>query len=472
MDIAKFPKAELHLHFEGGIPRKALLALMERHRIGDPLENSSRIAQKSYRNYAEFVETWRFRRSCLRSQEDVEYAAGEVARCLLEDGVRYAEVHVSPTGFGRQGLRLDTLAMALRSGFDRAAPAALVVKLIVDVVRDHGPENAMRLVCKAADVAEPAGIVAVGLGGDESRFPAEAFEAVFRRAADLGLHRVAHAGETAGASSIWSAVCRLGAERVGHGTRADEDPALIEFLRARGVPIEVCLTSNLRLGVVADLTRHPLRTFLDAGLRTVLSTDDPSMFGTNLIKEYETARHVLGLDDRTLRRLMRNGFEAAFLSPTERSAFLRECDRAEAATTGAGPVPLPCLLSRKAVSGEMPRYVTTDRLRELIGLLVVVKLDRPLGSAHPKYGWHYPINYGYAPGLLAPDGDWVDAYILGVDTPLDWFQGRCIALIHRLNDDDDKLIVVPDGLSVLDEEIRRATAFQERFFRSEIIRQL
>jgi inorganic pyrophosphatase len=107
---------------------------------------------------------------------------------------------------------------------------------------------------------------------------------------------------------------------------------------------------------------------------------------------------------------------------------------------------------------------------QFIGSLVELHIDRPLGSRHPTHGFEYPINYGNLPGEMAPDGESLDAYVLGVTVPLDSFSGRCIAVIHRLNDDDDKLIVVPDGTELLDEDIRLATRFQEQFFESVILR--
>ena len=108
--------------------------------------------------------------------------------------------------------------------------------------------------------------------------------------------------------------------------------------------------------------------------------------------------------------------------------------------------------------------------KQFLGRIVLVKMDRPLGSKHPKHGYVYPVNYGFVPETKSPDGEELDAYVLGVDVPLEEFSGRCIAVIHRLNDDDDKLIVVPDGKQMPDEEISRAVHFQEQFFQSEIIR--
>lgn len=108
--------------------------------------------------------------------------------------------------------------------------------------------------------------------------------------------------------------------------------------------------------------------------------------------------------------------------------------------------------------------------KQLLGKTVTVTMDRPLGSKHPKHGYVYPVNYGFVPETKAPDGEELDAYILGVDTPLKEFTGQCVAFIHRLNDDDDKLIIVPEGMILSDEEIRQATHFQERYFQSVIIR--
>ena len=141
------------------------------------------------------------------------------------------------------------------------------------------------------------------------------------------MHRVAHAGEAAGPESIWGAIKFLGVERIGHGTRAIEDPALLTFLARERIPLEVCPTSNVRTGVLAVLHDHPLATYLRAGIPIALSSDDPAMFGSDIVNEYRQARDVLGLSGDDLIQIARAGFEVAFLSDAERSALLAEFDQ-------------------------------------------------------------------------------------------------------------------------------------------------
>jgi adenosine deaminase/aminodeoxyfutalosine deaminase len=170
-------------------------------------------------------------------------------------------------------------------------------------------------------------VVAFGIGGDEAAGPPEWFTGVYPRAAEHGLHLTAHAGESVGPDSIWGAL-NLKAERIGHGLTARQDPELIEELAERQVPIEICVTSNLRTGCCPELAQHPVRRYFDQGLMLTLNSDDPAMFRTSLVEEYALAQDEFGFTDEHLRELARNSFEASFLAAEKKVEFLNLFDAA------------------------------------------------------------------------------------------------------------------------------------------------
>ena len=341
MDLLALPKTELHLHLEGAIPQQTLLRLVQKYGGSDEVPNLKALQDKfRYRDFAHFIGTWQWMVRFIREYEDFRLIASGVAQDLTAQGVRYAELHFSPGDFERHGLRLQPLALAIRGGLHEAAQKSGLSQeprfgLILDLGRDNGPENGMRWLEEAAEVAAEAGILGIGLGGSEQLFPPGPYQPVYQRAAALGLHRVAHGGEADGPESVWGAIKSLGVERIGHGTRAIEDPALVTFLERERIPLEVCLTSNLRTGVLAALDDHPLATYLRAGVLVTLSSDDPAMFGSDIVNEYRQARDVLGLSDECLIQIARSGFEVAFVSDAKRSELLAEFDQVVAGWGGS-----------------------------------------------------------------------------------------------------------------------------------------
>ena len=172
-------------------------------------------------------------------------------------------------------------------------------------------------------------MVGFGIGGDERQAAPELFRDVYAYAATNGLRLTAHAGETAGPGSVWGAL-NLPAERIGHGFTAWQDPELVEALSTRQIPVEICITSNLRTGICPTIAEHPVRNYFDQGVMVTLNTDDPAMFGTSLSREYQLAQDTFGFTDEHLRELARNSFEASFLPAEKKLQFLDMFDAAAA----------------------------------------------------------------------------------------------------------------------------------------------
>jgi adenosine deaminase/aminodeoxyfutalosine deaminase len=172
-------------------------------------------------------------------------------------------------------------------------------------------------------------VVGFGIGGDERQAAPELFRDVYAYAAKNGLRLTAHAGETAGPGSVWGAL-NLPAERIGHGFTASQDSELVEALSKRQIPVEICITSNLRTGICPTITEHPVRNYFDQGVMVTLNTDDPAMFATSLSREYQLAQDAFGFTDEHLRELARNSFEASFLPAEKKLGFLNLFDAAAA----------------------------------------------------------------------------------------------------------------------------------------------
>ena len=309
------PKVEIHLHLEGAIPLSALFELVRKYdpravRSMDDLE-----ARFRYRDFAHFIQTWIWKNTFLRELDDFAFIAEAVARDLKDQGVLYAEAFCSPPDFAARGLPVGPIVEAIRSGLDRVP--GIEVNLVVDLVRDGGPERAGRTLDAIAEV-RGSGVLGIGLGGSEQAFPPAPFAAVFERARNLGFRTSAHAGEAAGPGSVRDALDVLRVDRVGHGTRASEDPALVGTLAARQVPLEMCPISNVRTGVVPAVSAHPIRALFDAGAVVTVNTDDPKMFNTSLEDEYEALAEHLGFTWEEILALNANAVSAAWCGEDEK----------------------------------------------------------------------------------------------------------------------------------------------------------
>lgn len=318
----RIPKVELHLHLEGAIPYAALWALVQKY-DGDPaVPTLDALKQKFvFRDFPHFIDTWIWKNGFLREYEDFTFIAEAVARDLARQNVRYVEAFYSPSDFRRHGLRLQELTAAIRTGLGRVP--GIDVALVADLVRDFGPENGIAQLAALYEVRD-LGVIGVGIGGSEQSFPPEPFAGVYDRAHDLGFHTSAHAGEAAGADSIWGAIRALHVERIGHGTRAEEDPALLDYLARHAIPLEMCPLSNVRTNVVESIEKHPVRRYFERGILVTVNTDDPKMFGNTLAEEYALLETKLGFTPGDVREIILNGIRTSWLPAARKQAMIAE----------------------------------------------------------------------------------------------------------------------------------------------------
>lgn len=316
----RVPKVELHLHLEGAIPHHALWELVQKYG-GDPsVPTLEALKQRFvYRDFPHFIETWVWKNRFLREYEDFTFIAEEVVRDLARQNIRYVEAFFSPPDFTRHGLEPQKLTEAIRTGLSRNPEVEMA--LVVDLVRDFGPQQAAITLDQIRDVRE-LGVIGIGIGGSEQEFPPEPFEEVYETARRLGFHTSAHAGEAAGAESMWGAIRRLRVDRIGHGTHAGEDEVLLDYLVAHRIPLEMCPLSNVRTGVVQSLEEHPVRRYVDRGIVVTINTDDPKMFGNSLAEEFRLLKERLGFSRDEIRTLILNGIRASWLSEEKKRRLI------------------------------------------------------------------------------------------------------------------------------------------------------
>jgi aminodeoxyfutalosine deaminase len=325
--IRSLPKAELHLHLEGSVTPATLVELRSSHGKASTLADAEALYQ--YKDFLGFLTAFKTLTEDLQTPEDYELITYRLMEQLKAENVLHAEVYVSVGVCLWRKQNFDAIFEGLERGRERGERDFGVSLLwIFDAVRQFGPGAAQEVFELAAKFRDR-NVVAVGIGGDEQKAPPELFRDAYTYAAQQGLRLTAHAGESAGPESIWGAL-NLGAERIGHGLTAYQDTELIEELATRQIPVEICLTSNLRTGCCGKISEHPVRRYFDQGLMLTLNTDDPAMFGTLLTREYELAQTEFGFTDEHLRELARNSFEASFLLPEKKLHFLNLLDSAAA----------------------------------------------------------------------------------------------------------------------------------------------
>ncbi|QDY79272.1 adenosine deaminase [Streptomyces qinzhouensis] len=326
--IAGLPKAELHVHHVGSASPRIVAELSARHPDSRVPTDPAALAEYfTFTDFAHFIEVYLSVVDLVRTPEDVRLLTFEVARDMARQNIRYAELTITPYSSVRRGIDEKAFMAAIEDARTAAeAELGVVLRWCFDIPGEAGLEAAEVTTRLAVDL-RPEGLVSFGLGGPEIGVPRPQFKPYFDRAIAAGLRSVPHAGETTGPQTIWDALTELRAERIGHGTSAVQDPALVAHLAEHRIPLEVCPTSNLATRAVTDLELHPIRQLAEAGVLVTVNSDDPPMFGTDLNTEYAVAARLLGLDERGVAELAKNAVTASFLDETGKSRIAGEIDR-------------------------------------------------------------------------------------------------------------------------------------------------
>jgi adenosine deaminase len=322
----KLPLVELHRHLDGSVRLETILDLGRQHNL--PLPAWDVDGLRPYVQVSEpqpgvmaFLAKFEWMTKILVDLEAVRRVAYENVEDARKEGIDYIELRFSPW-FMAEANRLDPLGVveAVVEGVQTGSrDFELQVKLIGILSRTYGPEIAHLEL--AALMAFKDQITALDLAGDEAHFPGEWYLEHFKLAREAGWQITAHAGESAGPESVWQAVTQLGASRIGHAVHAPEDPGLMDLLAERGIGIEANLTSNVQTETVRDYASHPIRQFLEHGLKASLNTDDPGISAIDLHYEYDVAAPLSGLSREQIRQAQRNAVDTAFLTPTERQSL-------------------------------------------------------------------------------------------------------------------------------------------------------
>ena len=360
--VRALPKAHLHLHLTGAMRHSTLIDLARRHGVGLPHALSTsrppQLRGTDERGWFRFQRLYDIARSVLRTPADVRRLLRETAEDESEEGSGWLEIQVDPSGYaGRFGGLTPTVELVLDAAAQASGATGVGIGVIIAANRTRHPLDARTLARLATQYAGR-GVVGFGLSNDERRGPAAEFAPAFRIAARAGLLAVPHGGELAGPDSVRACLLQLNADRIGHGVRAAEDPALTRLLAARGTTLEVCPTSNVALGVAADAEKVPLRPLRDAGVSIALGADDPLLFGARLTAQYELARHAHLCTDQELANLARTSVRGSAAPSYLRAALLAGIDSwlaAPADTAAALPPRAPCPAARLSSADDNSR---------------------------------------------------------------------------------------------------------------------
>lgn len=333
--IASLPKTEIHIHAEATVSFDSYFRLNQKYKADPSLKSPADFRKLlDMDSLGVMIKNFFYLQSLFRASEDFNYVVSDVDAYARRNKIGYMELFVAPSMVLKQGgVDFNGIMDPLVEGFsDLAAKGGPDVRLIVDVSRSFGPDNAARnLSYLLGYLARRPGdrIIGIGLGGQEIGNPCIAYKDVFAAAREAGLHTVAHAGEEVGPESVRDAIVELGAERIGHGTSAIQDPSLMDLIKERGIALEICPTSNVVTGkYVRRYEDHPIKEFLNRGILVTLNTDDPVLFDVELHEEYERARDKIGLGQDGALVLLRNGIRATFMNEKGKAAALAELETA------------------------------------------------------------------------------------------------------------------------------------------------
>jgi aminodeoxyfutalosine deaminase len=316
--IDSLPKAELHVHHVGSASPRIVAELAQRHPGVVPSDPAQLADFYRFTDFDHFIQLYLATVALIRTPEDIRLLTYEVATEMAAQNIRYAELTCTPHTSVLNGIPIEGYVEAIEDARVAAEREhGIVLRWIFDIPGELG-ENSAEETLRMALEHGPETLIGFGLGGPEVGTSRPRFKPAFDLARAAGLHSVPHAGETTGPQTIWDALEALGAERIGHGTSAAQDPALLEYLAQHRIPLEVCPTSNIATRAVAGYPEHPVRAMVDAGVLVTINSDDPPMFGTTLNREYGIAAALLDLDATGVAGLAQNAVAASFLPDADK----------------------------------------------------------------------------------------------------------------------------------------------------------
>jgi adenosine deaminase len=335
--LQKVPETEIHIHLEAMINIDTILTLVEKNKLNDELKiySEDEIYEKfQVENINDFIQVFYLIQSVFKEEEDFRYLVKDAKKYCKRNNIYYAEIFLAPTKFIKNGLKFEKFIKIIDEEIKKEDPEHKVdIKLIVDVSRNYGAENAMNIVDMVIKNRLDS-IIGIGIGGAENLPGAEAknYKQVFRKAFDNELKVVAHAGEVTGPEIIWETLKELEVSRIGHGISAIYDEKLMDYLKERQIPLEICPTSNIfTQKYVKELQQHPIREFFDRGLNVTVNSDDPSIFGVELNDEYLNLYKYCGFTLKEIIHLIKNNLYATFLPKKDKDELwicvTKEIDR-------------------------------------------------------------------------------------------------------------------------------------------------
>ncbi len=324
--LKPIPKAELHLHIEAVITLAGVKKLYK-NRFGKEMTKEEQVALFSYDDLNGFIQAFLKVQDMFTSEKDFNLVFKELEKYLVKNGITYCEAFFAPSAFIKKGFSYKKMVDIFHKQIKRIKEKdGITIKLLMDVSRTFGCENAMKNyeMLKAYPCED---IIGIGLGGAESKGPAKEYAPVFQKALSEGYKAVAHAGEDVGPESMWDAINLCHAQRLGHGITAIQDETLMEELKKTQLPIEICITSNtFTKKIVQKAKDHPVRNFFDRGIMVNINTDDPVFFKTTLLDEYWLCYKELKFTMDEIKQLVKNSFNHSFLSDGEKKEWCKKVD--------------------------------------------------------------------------------------------------------------------------------------------------
>jgi len=325
IDLQNIPKVELHVHLEGAIPLPALRELVIKY-SGKHSKDLQTVEQKfRYRDFSHFIRTWSWIGTFIREYEDYRFIAESVAKNLKAQNILYAEILYSPSRDSAKHLQPQKITEAVLDGFGHHA-TCITLRLIADMIRDNGPNEAMMLLNQLREVKDM-GIMGIGMGGSEQLHPLDPYKEVFQTARAYGFHTTVHAGESGRVEHIWQALNLLQVDRIAHALMAGENERLMEVLKKKQIPLEMCPTSNVKTGVIEKIQDHPIRAYYQQGLNVCINTDDPALFQTSLADEYQTLISELDFKLIDIKTLIENAIHSAWCTHAEKHTLQQTLDQ-------------------------------------------------------------------------------------------------------------------------------------------------